>query len=156
LVAERFADGLADEADLHAARIEAADAWKTLKATQQAQYPEWTLAAPAAGVALATVAPTPFLTTESGQRVRQIDCYTSAIWQACNVLATNRLLQAEGSEPNVQHADAVRRRQEEEQKWLETRTNESMLQAQLMRCVFGPLPFRAISIRPTALFWNDA
>ena len=40
LVAERFADGLADDADLHAARIEAADAWKTLKATQQAQYPD--------------------------------------------------------------------------------------------------------------------
>src|SRR5262245_28193442 len=157
LVAEWFADGLADEADLHAARIEAADALRTVKATRWEQHAGlFHPVVPAAVTALATVAPTPFLPAESGRVVRQVDCYTSAIWGVCNVLADNHLWQAEGSEPNVQHADAVRQRQEEEQMWKEIRTKESMLQAQLMRCVFGPLLFRAISITPSSLLWNDA
>jgi hypothetical protein len=35
------------------------------------------------------------------------------------------------------------------------RARERQAQAALLRCVFGPLPFRPVSIAPSLLSWND-
>src|SRR5262249_35678873 len=39
--------------------------------------------------------------------------------------------------------------------WKALGANEGPKQAMLLRCVYGPLPFRLVTIDPSALAWND-
>ena len=141
-VAEQFADGLAterqrraSEAGAHAGRLAADFAYNAVGAAGEAQQ----AAAWATRVAVAAAAATKQAIDPAAAYA--VEHAAAAAIHAAEYAAARG--EWEGGWP------ALTRRMES------VRARERQAQAALLRCVFGPLPFRPVSIALSLLRWND-
>ncbi len=130
-VAERFADGLASDDELATVKHHATRPAKDAAARSISNFPG------AAAKAAAKLV---------GSRAY------SRIYAAYSGQATSDAPQQVARELGVS-AEAAK---DPRDAYIEAQTHEATIQTPLLRDLFGPLPFRLVTIDPTWLAWNDS